>query len=127
LPKTDFKTIDEYIATHPPETQEILQRIRRPIHGAVPDAEEVISYQIPAVKFHGWLFYFSAYRTHYSLSCSPPFTIFEAFKEELSPYELSKCTIRFPLDRPVPVSLISDLAKFRAQENVAREGKKTKR
>lgn len=124
MAKTDFKTIDEYIATQPDKTQEVLRLIRKTIHEAVPEAEEVISYQIPAFKFHGWVLYFSAYTNHYSLSCPPPFTIFEAFKDDLAPYEMLKSAIRFPLDRPVPVKLIADMAKYRAQENVALEATK---
>lgn len=124
MAKTDFQSVDEYISTFPLQIQELLQTIRRTIQEAVPEAAEVISYQIPAFKYHGWIFYFSAHKNHYSLSCPPPFTIFDAFKAELSPYEISKSAIRFPLDQPVPVALISAMAKFRAEENIARAKKK---
>lgn len=124
MAKTEFQSVDEYIGTFPLDLQELLQTIRRTIQEAVPEAVEVISYQIPAFKYHGWIFYFSAYKNHYSLSCPPPFTIFDAFKAELSPYEISKSAIRFPLDQPVPVALISAMAKFRAEENIARAKKK---
>ncbi len=123
MAKTDFKTIDEYIETFPKEIQEILQTVRRTINEAVPGAEEVISYQIPAIKFHGWIFYFSAYKSHYSLSCPPPFAAFTKFKKELSRYKQSKSVVQFPLDEPVPVSLIRDMAKHQASENVKREKK----
>jgi uncharacterized protein YdhG (YjbR/CyaY superfamily) len=126
MANTDFKTVDEYIATFRDGVQDVLQTIRRTIQDAVPDAEEVISYQIPAYKFHGWVFYFSGHKNHYSLSCPPPFSVFTAFKEELSAYEVSKSAIRFPIDQPVPVKLIGDMARYRANENLSRETLKKK-
>jgi uncharacterized protein YdhG (YjbR/CyaY superfamily) len=128
-----IETPEEYISTFPKDVQELLQKIRKTIQKAVPEAEEVISYQIPAFrvnasdKYHGWIFYYSAYKNHFSLSCPPPFTIFEVFKKELAPYELSKSAIRFPLDKPVPVVLISEMAKFRAKENLETEANKKKK
>lgn len=117
MAKTDFKSADEYIATFPAEMQKILKTVRKTIQTAVPDADEVISYQIPAYKYKGgWVLYFSGYKNHYSLSCPPPFTVFEKFKKELSRYGVSKSAIKFPLDEPVPVKLITDIAKFRAKE-----------
>ncbi len=124
MAKTDFKSVDEYIATFPEDTRDVLNKIRAAIRKAVPDAEEEISYQIPAYKLHGWVIYFSAYTSHYSLSCPPPFTIFEVFKKQLAPYEVSKSAIKFPLNKPVPVKLIGEIAKLRAKENLAREGKR---
>lgn len=112
--KKRFDTVDDYIAAFPDNVQKILRLIQMTIRKAVPDAEEMISYQIPAFKSNGvWIFYYSAYTKHYSLSCPPPFTVFEKFKDELSAFEVSKSAIKFPLDKPVPVKLISDLAKFR--------------
>ena len=121
MAKTDFKTVDEYLQTLPKDVQVILQTVRETIQKAVPEAEEVISYQIPAFKYHGWIFYFSAYKKHFSLSCPPPFTVFETFKEELAKYEKSKSTVQFPLDEPVPIKLIEKMSKFQAKENLARE------
>ncbi len=121
MAKTDFKSVNEYVQTFPKDVQAILEQVRETIQEAVPEAEEAISYQIPAFKYHGWIFYFSAYKKHFSLSCPPPFTVFEAFKKELSPYEMSKSTIQFPLDKPVPVKLIQQMAQFRAKENLARD------
>lgn len=122
-----FETVDEYISTFPKEVQGILQKVRKTIQKAVPEAEEVISYQIPAFKFHGWIFYYSAYKNHYSLSCPPPFTIFDVFKKELALYEMSKSAIRFPLDKPVPTALISEMSKYRANENLEAETRKKKK
>ncbi len=127
MAKTDYRTADEYIATFPDDVQRVLQTVRQTIREAVPDAEEVISYQIPVFKFHGWLLYYSAYKNHYSLSCPPPFTLFEVFKNELSAYEVTKSAIKFPLDQPIPVKLIGDMAMFRAKENIENESKKKRK
>ena len=67
MAKTDFRSVDEYIGTFPQDVQATLETIRRTIQKAVPEAEEVISYQMPAFKFHGRLLYFSAFKNHYSL------------------------------------------------------------
>jgi uncharacterized protein YdhG (YjbR/CyaY superfamily) len=121
MAKTDFKSVDQYLATFPSEKKRILHAVREAILGAVPDAEEVISYQLPAYKLSGgWLVYFGGFKDHFSLSCPPPFTVFEAFRKELAPYVVTKSAIRFPLDRPVPKELIADIARFRAREAVER-------
>lgn len=126
MAKTDFKTIDEYIATRDEEEQKVLRKIRETIHKAVPGAEEVISYQIPAIKYHGFIFYFSAFTKHYSLSCPPPWTVFEEFSDELSSNEISKSTIQFPKAKPFPYDLLARMSKFRAKENVELEKNKAK-
>src|SRR5688572_18217958 len=112
--KVKFETAQQYIKSFPKDVQKILEEVRAAIRKAVPDAEEVISYNIPAFKLNGWIFYYSVYTKHFSLSCPPPFTVFEKFKKELARYELSKSTIQFPLDEPVPAKLITDMSKFRA-------------
>jgi uncharacterized protein YdhG (YjbR/CyaY superfamily) len=125
MAKTNFKSVDEYIATHPKSVQLILQRVRSTIRKALPDAEEVISYQIPAYKLRASpVLYFAGWKQHYSLY---PLTkqIVEAFKDDLASYQVSKGTIRFPLSRPVPVRLIARIAKLRAKE--AGERGKSKR
>lgn len=121
MAKTDYKSVDEYIATFPDDVQAFLREVRSAIQTAVPEAEEVISYQIPAYKHHGFVMYFSAYKKHVSITCPPPFTVFEAFENELAPYKQSKTTIQLPLDQPVPRQLIHDMAVFRAKENAERE------
>lgn len=127
MARTDFKNVDEYIGTFPQGVQDVLNQIRQTIRSAVPEAEAVISYQIPAFKFHGWVLYFSAHKDHYSLSCPPPFTVFDAFKEGLSPYVVSKSAIRFPMDQPVPVDLIHRIAQYRPKENLERDKAQTKK
>ena len=119
------ETVSEYIAGFPKDIQKTLKQVQKTIQQAVPGAEEVISYQIPAFKLgKSWIFYYSAYTNHYSLSCPPPFTIFEEFKKELAEYEFSKSAIRFPYDKPVPVKLITAMAKFRAAEAEKKNGPK---
>ena len=126
-PRTKFETPDEYIKSFPKDVQTVLKTVRSTIQKAVPGAEEVISYNIPVFKFHGWLLYYSAYTSHFSLSCPPPFAAFEKFKKELSRYEVSKSAVRFPLDEPVPVKLIAAMAKFNAELNIKTEGLKGKK
>ena len=123
MTKTGFRSVDEYIRTFPKDVQLKLQTLRRTIQKAVPDAEEVISYQMPAFKLHGRLLYFSAFKNHYSLFPGSK-SIRNAFKNELARYEGREGTIRFPLDEPVPVKLITDIAMYRAKENLDREEKK---
>jgi len=121
MAKTDFASVDEYIATHPKEVQAILQRVRNIIRKAVPGAEEVISYRIPAYKLPGGpVLWFAGWKQHYSLYPATDRFV-EAFKDDLTPYKLSKGTIRFPLSQPVPVKLIERFAKFRAKEVAKRD------
>ncbi len=120
MAKTDFKSVDEYIATLPEDVQAILQRVRSTIRKALPGAEEVISYQIPAYRLHGGtVLYFAGWKRHYSLYPATDHVV-EAFKDDLAPYEVDKGTIRFPLSQPVPVKLIERIAKFRAREAAER-------
>jgi uncharacterized protein YdhG (YjbR/CyaY superfamily) len=120
MAKTNFKSVDEYIATQPETVQPILERVRGTIRKAVPRAEEVISYQIPAYKMNGGaVLYFAGWKQHYSLYPASE-RLVKAFKGDLARYTVSKGTIRFPLDEPVPAKLIAEIAKFRAQETADR-------
>ena len=120
MAKTDFRSVDEYIAKHPPAVQSILHRVRSTIRKAVPGAEEVISYQIPTYKLHeGYVVYFAGWKEHYSLYPASA-QLVEAFKDDLAPYKVDKGTIRFPLSQPVPVKLIERIAKFLAKEAAER-------
>jgi uncharacterized protein YdhG (YjbR/CyaY superfamily) len=114
-------TVSEYISTFPPPVRTALRQVRVTIRKAVPDAEEVISYGIGAFKLHGRvMLYFAGWREHYSLYPSNP-QLEAKFAKQLAPYELShKGTIRFPIDKPVPVKLVAAIAKFRAKEVAAR-------
>jgi uncharacterized protein YdhG (YjbR/CyaY superfamily) len=121
MAKTDFKSVDEYIAAQPEAVQGVLKTVRRAIRNAVPGAQEQISYKIPTYKLRGdRLLYFAAWRRHYSLY---PATgrVLAAFKSELAAYEVNKSTIRFPISEPAPVKLIERIAKFRAKEVTERQ------
>lgn len=116
MAKTDFKSVDEYIATQPKGARAILQRVRRTLRKALPGAEEVISYQIPAYKLHGArVLYFAGWKEHYSLYPATD-QLVAALKDALAPYKVSKGTLRFPLSDPIPVKLIERIAKLRAKE-----------
>src|SRR5262245_49966814 len=124
MAKTDFKSVDEYIASQPEAVQGVLQRVRSTIRKAVPGAEEVISYKIPMYKLHGArVLFFAGWKRHYSLYPAGD-RLVAAFKDELAAYEVDKGTIRFPLSEPVPVKLIERIAKFRANEVAERAKKK---
>lgn len=125
MAKTDFKSVDEYIASQPEAVQGVLKRVRSIIRKAVPGVEELISYKIPAYKLHGGpVLFFAGWTQHYSLYPATD-RVIAAFKNDLAPYEISKGTIRFPLTGPVPVKLIERIAKFRAKEITEREKAKT--
>ena len=126
MAKTDFKTADEYIATFPAAEQAALQAIRQAIRAGAPDAEEVISYQLPAFKLDGFVLYYSAFTHHYGLSLPPPSTAFEVFKDQLAPYEVSKSAIRLPKSQALPLALITEIAAFRAKESRERAAAKAK-
>lgn len=117
MAKTDYRSIDEYLADQTPQARAALSEVRAAINAAVPDGQEVISYQIPAVKHHGFVFYFSAAKSHFSLSQPPPFAAFTEFAGELARYGRSKSAVRFPYAESVPSDLIRRMAAFQADWN----------
>ena len=120
MAKSSFKSVDDYIAAQPKNVQGVLQRVRSIIRKAVPGAEEMISYGIPAYKLHGApVLFLAGWRQHYSLYPGTGKFV-AAFKDDLARYEVSKGTIRFPLSEPVPVKLIERIAKLRAKEVAGR-------
>ena len=116
------KNIDEYIAGFPDDVQDKLQKIRMTIRKAAPKAEEKISYQIPSFALNGALVYFAAFKKH--ISFFPTSSGIREFEQELSIYKGAKGTVRFPLDKPIPLGLISRIVKFRLKENLAKAAKK---
>jgi uncharacterized protein YdhG (YjbR/CyaY superfamily) len=121
---TEFKSVDEYIASQPEPIQGLLTRVRSTIRKALPEAEESVSYKIPTYKQHGRpVLYFAAWKRHYSVYPASA-DLVAALKDDLAPYEVEKGTIRFPLTQPVPVRLIARIANFRLKEVV--EGSKWK-
>jgi uncharacterized protein YdhG (YjbR/CyaY superfamily) len=114
--KARFDSIDEYIATFPAETQKILGELRATIKAAAPEAEEKISYQMPTFALKGNLVHFAAYKNHIGFYPTP--SGIEAFKQELSIYEGAKGSVKFPIDEPLPLELISKIVTFRVAENL---------
>ena len=120
MPNDEVNAVDEYIASQPEGVQLALSRVRSALQKALPAAAEVISYKIPAYKLSsGVVLYFAGWKEHYSLYPASQGVV-EKFKQELTPYKVSKGTIRFPLSQPVPVGLIQRIAKFRENETIAR-------
>jgi len=113
---TKFKTADEYISALPVNAKSILKEVRKTIKQAAPQAEELISYNIPAFKLHGGLIWYAAWKDHISLY--PRTARMEASIKELSAYEGAKGTIKFPIDQPIPFALITKIVKFRVKENI---------
>lgn len=116
--RASFRSTDEYIATFPEDVQAQLQAIRATIRAAAPDAEERISYAMPAFALKGNLVYFAALKNHIGLYPMP--SAIEAFQSELSPYISTKSALRFPINQPLPMDLITRIVKFRVAENLAR-------
>src|SRR6476620_9693004 len=103
-----MKTADpvgDYIMSMPQKTQAVLAKMRKIIRSAVPEAEEIISYQMPAYKYHGMLVGFAGYKNHCGFYPWNGHTVAD-FKNELEGYKTSKAAIQFPLDAPLPESLI---------------------
>lgn len=120
MAKTNFKSVDEYLAAQPADVQAILQRVRSNIRKVLPGAEEAISYGIPTFKLDGrYVIYFAGWKHHYSIY---PITqpVVAALKTDLAPYEVEKGTIRFPLSGPLPVRLIQRITRLLAKEAAAR-------
>ena len=111
-----FKTVDDYISSLPANKKKLLKELRKTVKTAAPEAEEVISYNMPALKLHGMLVFYAAWQEHigfYGTSSS----LLDTFKNELVPYKQSKGTIQFPLNEPLPLSLITKMIHYRVKEN----------
>jgi uncharacterized protein YdhG (YjbR/CyaY superfamily) len=119
MAKTDYKSVDDYIAARPEAMRGILEEVRGIIRKTLPKAEEVISYQIPAHKIDDpAVIYLAGWKEHYSLYPASK-TLVAALKMELAAYDVEKGTMRFPLDKPVPRSLTAAIARTRAEEVAA--------
>jgi uncharacterized protein YdhG (YjbR/CyaY superfamily) len=123
--KITVKSIDEYILQFPPEVQEILRTLRKVIKDSVPGAEEKISYQMPTFVLHGNLVHFAAYKNHIGFYPTP--RGINAFKHELCSYKGAKGSVQFPIGKPMPYELISDIVKFRVAENIKHAEDKLKK
>lgn len=112
-------TIDDYIAGFPPDVRPILERVRRTIRAAVPNAEEAISYRIPTFRLNGkYLVYFAGHKNHVGLY--PVEADDAALAKELAPYASGKATLKFPLTEPIPTRLIAKIVKLKAKRSRTR-------
>lgn len=126
-----FKSVDEYIATFPESTQELLQQLRKIIKDAAPQAEEVISYNMPAYKINWAVAYYAGYKNHIGLYAMP--NSIETFKDELKDYKISKGTVQLPLEKPLDADLITRMVHHNilmdaeyAREKAEKKAKKKK-
>ncbi len=122
--KEPAKTIDDYIAGFPSDVQVLLLQVRTTIGKAAPDAEETISYQIPTFILNGNLVHFAAFRNH--IGFYPGASGIREFADALSSYKGAKGSVQFPLDKPLPLSLITRIVKFRVKEARAKAMMKNK-
>ena len=111
-----FSDIDSYISSFPEETQKILEKLRATIRKAAPDAIETINYGMPTFTLKGNLVHFAAFKNHIGFYPTP--SGIESFKKELSAYEGAKGSVKFPIDKPLPFDLISEIVKFRVKETL---------
>jgi len=114
---------NEYKREFPKETQAMLEQLRSTIIKAAPNAEEVISYGMPAFKMNGMLVWIAAYTKH--IGFYPTTSGINAFKKELSVYKWAKGSVQFPLNKPIPLRLVFKIVKYRVAENM--EKKKLKK
>jgi uncharacterized protein YdhG (YjbR/CyaY superfamily) len=122
---TQPNEIDKYITSFPQQTQQLLQQLRAIILKTVPNAEEVISYKMPAYKYHGMVAWFAGYDHH--VGFYPGASPILHFKKEIAVYKNAKGSVQFPLDKPLPVKLFTNMLKFKVQENEAKAATKTKK
>lgn len=120
----EAKNIDEYIAMYPKDIQKLLNEMRATIRKAAPKAEEAIKYALPTFVLNGNLVHFGAFKNHIGFYPAP--SGIEEFKKELAKYESSKGAIRFPLDKPLPLTLVGKIVKFRVLKNLENVKAKTK-
>jgi uncharacterized protein YdhG (YjbR/CyaY superfamily) len=113
---TKPNNINEYIATFPLQTRKLLRQMKATIKKAAPKAEEVISYGMPAFKFHGLLVWFAAYTRH--IGFYPRVSAIQAFKKEIAKYKNAKGSVQFPLHKPLPLALIKKMVQYRVKENL---------
>jgi len=123
MPKTQPpKDIDEYIARFPADVQAILEKVRATIRTAAPEAEEKISYQMPAFKQHGILVYFAGWKNHIGLY--PPVSGDKTLEKAVARYAGPKGNLQFPLDQPIPYDSIERIAKLRVEQDSAKAAAK---
>lgn len=120
-----FTSVDEYIDTFPEHIKERLEEIRQLIKSLIPNAAEVISYNMPAYKQHGVLVYFAGYKAH--IGFYPTSSGIRLVQDELGDLKSSKGAIQFPIDQPVPADLVKKIVLFRAEEDAEKQKLKGKK
>jgi uncharacterized protein YdhG (YjbR/CyaY superfamily) len=115
------KNIDEYVERFPKQVQVLLRQMRRTIRKAAPKAEETISYGIPSFKLGRNLVWFAGYKRH--IGFYPGSAAISAFKKELSAYRSAKGSVQFPVNKPLPLALVSRIVKFRVEQNLSKKRK----
>jgi uncharacterized protein YdhG (YjbR/CyaY superfamily) len=117
MAKTNYTSVDEYIKTFPPSTQKVLHSVRKTIKEVIPDAEEVISYQIPTFKLNGkYIIYFAGWANHISVYPKPRGS--ESLNKQLAKFKGGKGTVQFPLDKPIPLPLVKKIVKYRLKDTL---------
>lgn len=116
MQKNNLNSVDTYISTFPKNIQILLQSIRKTIQKSAPDAEETIKYGIPTYVLHGNLVHFGGYKNHIGFYPAP--SGISTFKDKLSAYKTAKGSVQFPIDKPLPVELITKIIKYRVKENL---------
>jgi uncharacterized protein YdhG (YjbR/CyaY superfamily) len=119
------KDIDGYISQFSADVQEILERVRTTVRQAAPKAKEIISYQMPALKLHGILVYFAAWKNHIGLY--PPVSGDQAIEKAIAPYAGPKGNLQFPLDQPIPYDLITRIVKLRVKQDLMKAAAKRRK
>lgn len=125
MEQVQASTIDEYIASFPKNIQQLLKQMRSTIKEAAPGAQEAIKYAMPCFVLNGNLVYFAGYKNHIGFYSAP--TGSDVFKKELSAYKTGKGSVQFPLDKPLPLDLITKMVKFKVKQNASKAATKTKR
>ena len=122
-PRKQFENIDEFIGSFPPDVRRILEKMRKTIHKAAPEAEEAMRYGIPTFRLNDEnLVHFSAFAKHIGFYPNPSAIV--AFKKELSAYKGAKGSVQFPLNKPIPFDLVKRIVKFRVKESLGTAKKK---
>ena len=119
LKRKAFATVDEYLAAQPETARIYLEQIRKLVQKMAPQAEELISYQIPAFRWKGMLLWYAGFKNH--IGIYPTAATLEAFSKKLSGYRVSKGTLQLPLDQPLPQKLLAELIAYRIKINQSKE------
>lgn len=111
-----FKTVDQYLSAFPSSTKALLKKMRETVKEVAPQAEELISYNMPAFRWNGMLVWYAANKQHIGFYPTP--SAIQTFAQELSQYKTSKGAIQFPIDKPIPTSVVKKIVKFRVKQNL---------